>query len=32
LPASAAEQLYVLRQHMHFVRNRLLQEQAIATR
>jgi len=26
LPASAAEQLYVLRQHIHFVRNRLLQE------
>lgn len=25
LPASAAEQLYVLRQHVHFVRNRLLQ-------
>jgi NMT1 family protein len=32
LPASAAEQLYVLRQHIQFVRNRLLQEQAIATR
>jgi hypothetical protein len=28
LPASAAEQLYALRQHIHFVRNRLLQEQA----
>ena len=28
LPASAAEQLYVLRQHIHFVRNRLLQESA----
>ena len=26
LPASAAEQLYVLRQHIHFVRNRLLQD------
>ena len=26
LPASAAEQLYVLRQHIHFVRNRLLDE------
>ena len=26
LPPSAAEQLYVLRQHIHFVRNRLLQE------
>jgi len=25
VPASAAEQLYVLRQHVHFVRNRLLQ-------
>jgi hypothetical protein len=25
LPASAAEQLYVLRQHIHFVRNRILQ-------
>ena len=32
LPASAAEQLYVLRQHINYVRNRLLQEQAIATR
>jgi len=28
LPASAAEQLYVLRQHIHFVRNRLLQDAA----
>ena len=26
LPASAAEQSYVLRQHIHFVRNRLLQD------
>jgi len=26
LPASAAEQLYVLRQHIHFVRNRLLHD------
>jgi TRAP-type uncharacterized transport system substrate-binding protein len=26
LPASAAEQLYVLRQHIHFVRGRLLQQ------
>jgi hypothetical protein len=26
LPASAAEQLYVLRQHIHFVRNRILQQ------
>jgi len=26
LPASAAEQVYVLRQHIHFVRSRLLQE------
>jgi hypothetical protein len=32
LPASAAEQLFVLRQHIEFVRNRLLHEQAIATR
>ncbi len=28
LPASAAEQIYVLRQHIHFVRNRLLQDGA----
>jgi TRAP-type uncharacterized transport system substrate-binding protein len=28
LPASAAEQSYVLRQHIHFVRNRLLQDAA----
>jgi NMT1-like family len=26
LPASVAEQLYVLRQHIHFVRNRILQD------
>jgi NMT1-like family len=26
LPASAAEQIYVLRQHIHFVRSRILQE------
>jgi TRAP-type uncharacterized transport system substrate-binding protein len=26
IPASAAEQLYVLRQHVHFVRNRILQD------
>jgi hypothetical protein len=32
LPASAAEQLYVLRQHVDFVRNRLLHEQPIVTR
>ena len=32
VPASAAEQLYVLRQHVQFVRNRLLLEQSIATR
>ena len=30
LPASAAEQLYVLRQHIHFVRNRILQDAATA--
>ena len=30
LPASAAEQLYVLRQHIHFVRNRILQDAAVA--
>lgn len=28
LPASAAEQIYVLRQHIQFVRNRLLQDEA----
>ena len=26
LPASAAGQLYVLRQHIHFVRNRIFQD------
>ena len=26
LPASVAEQLYVLRQHIHFVRSRILQD------
>jgi NMT1 family protein len=31
LPASAAEQLYVLRQHIHFVRNRILQHAGKAT-
>ena len=30
LPASAAEQLYVLRQHIHFARNRILQDSAAA--
>jgi NMT1 family protein len=30
LPASVAEQLYVLRQHIHFVRNRLLQDSQTA--
>ena len=28
LPASVAEQVYVLRQHVHFVRNRILQQGA----
>ena len=26
MPASVAEQLYVLRQHIHFVRSRILQD------